>query len=263
MSQQLTRFTYPDAEIRSYCEVRITTIRQADRAIMHGLYTKGEALSEVKDRLPHGQFGYWLSDEFGMSSSTAANYMNLYNACEQNPKFWEFDPSILYLLTSQTPEVARTTLLESGPCSLNDARALLWQAEIEQHIAVDDPETLGDVLYAVQQAKEDSALKRVALAVLEKYEEVFAKLSSRDIEEIRYEVGGSTRQRYDEPRPAKALYSLVEGAGNCTLGAYLGEIFYPLAQFAKQENNPQLEALRRHALGMIAEVLDIRDKEAI
>ncbi len=37
----------------------------------------GRDLITVKERLPHGQFGMWIDVEFGMSDSTAQNFMNV------------------------------------------------------------------------------------------------------------------------------------------------------------------------------------------
>src|SRR5436309_212642 len=59
-------------------EVRAEAKSAADqiKTLMHrAIVDVGTALARIKERLPHGQFGKWLSAEFGLTERTAQNYM--------------------------------------------------------------------------------------------------------------------------------------------------------------------------------------------
>lgn len=66
----------------------------------------GRDLIEVKDALPHGQFGDWLKAEFEMSEWTARNFTNVADKFgTKTGKIPDFTPSILYELSApSTPE---------------------------------------------------------------------------------------------------------------------------------------------------------------
>ena len=53
-----------------------TYIRQRGRQFIFDI---GEALVEIKERLPHGEFNEWVSTELGYDRRTASNYMLAYN----------------------------------------------------------------------------------------------------------------------------------------------------------------------------------------
>lgn len=64
---------------------RADDIRGLDRGIVHNVIAIGRHLVAAKDRLPHGQFTDWLQSEFGLSHSTANNYMAVAERFGQNP----------------------------------------------------------------------------------------------------------------------------------------------------------------------------------
>jgi len=67
-----TPFAPPTAE-----RIRATAsrIRERVKCTLADLIAIGIGLLDVKDALPHGQFGPWLSAEFGWTDRTARNFM--------------------------------------------------------------------------------------------------------------------------------------------------------------------------------------------
>lgn len=88
-------------------------LKGATKAIM----TIGEALTEAKTILGHGNFLPWIEAEFQMSERSAQNFMSVWENFK-SAKFADFSPSALYLLASPSvPEEARTEAVaraESG-----------------------------------------------------------------------------------------------------------------------------------------------------
>ncbi|MBF0437211.1 MAG: DUF3102 domain-containing protein [Magnetococcales bacterium] len=66
----------------------------------------GKDLIEVKNRLNHGQFGFWLENEFEMAERTARNFMTVAERFgSKSATVADFTPKVLYLLASpSTPE---------------------------------------------------------------------------------------------------------------------------------------------------------------
>jgi hypothetical protein len=97
-------------------EVRIEAKAAAERIKerMRGAVVEvGTDLIQVKDRLPHGEFGKWLKAEFGMTERSAQNYMaaaSLVGKCE-TVSFLQ--PRTLYLLAApSTPESTRQEVVD-------------------------------------------------------------------------------------------------------------------------------------------------------
>ena len=66
----------------------------------------GKDLMEVKKRLNHGQFGFWLENEFEMSESTALNFMRVAEKFgTKSATVTDFTPKVIYLLAApSTPD---------------------------------------------------------------------------------------------------------------------------------------------------------------
>jgi len=64
-------------EIQSRIDRAATIIRDHDRATKKAIFEIGKILVDVKNALDHGQFGKWISREFGWTNRTAQNYMNM------------------------------------------------------------------------------------------------------------------------------------------------------------------------------------------
>lgn len=65
---------------------QIITIKQSVGNILAMSYIKiGELLTQVKDMIPHSEWGYYLENEVEFSQRSANNYMKLYAEYSQNP----------------------------------------------------------------------------------------------------------------------------------------------------------------------------------
>jgi hypothetical protein len=77
------------------------------------VFEVGAALTRIKDRLPHGQFGKWLLAEFGLTERTAQNYMNAAALVAKCETVSVLQPKTVYLLASpSTPEPTRQEIIE-------------------------------------------------------------------------------------------------------------------------------------------------------
>ena len=97
------------AEIRSEAMAAADEIKKRMRG---AIIEVGAALSRMKDRLPHGQFGTWLSAEFGFTERTAQNYMAAAALAAKYETVSYLRPKTLYRLAAPTtPEAVRQTLI--------------------------------------------------------------------------------------------------------------------------------------------------------
>ena len=88
-------------------------IKVAGAAIMD----TGQALTEVKQRLPHGLWLPWLKAEFGWSARHAQKLMAVYERfkCEDVFAFARIEPSALMLLARETtPETVRKAAIDQA-----------------------------------------------------------------------------------------------------------------------------------------------------
>jgi len=78
----------------------------------------GRELQEVKESLPHGQFGPWLRAEFGWGERNARNLMavaDCFHGKTANFADLSVDPSAAYQLASpSTPEEVRTQAIQNA-----------------------------------------------------------------------------------------------------------------------------------------------------
>src|SRR3954454_15460067 len=73
----------------------------------------GAALKDIRDRLPHGQFGKWLFAEFALTERTARNYMAAAELVSKSETVSVLQPKTLYLLASpSTPEPIKQAVIE-------------------------------------------------------------------------------------------------------------------------------------------------------
>jgi len=73
----------------------------------------GKLLIEVKERLPHGQFGKWHEHALGISASTAARFMRAASKLVTVTNLESIAPTALYeLLSDNTPPDVREEILE-------------------------------------------------------------------------------------------------------------------------------------------------------
>jgi hypothetical protein len=73
----------------------------------------GRDLLQVKGRLDHGQFGKWLSAEFGLTERTAQNYMAAAELVGKYETVSVLQPRSLYLLAApSTPEPVKQQVVD-------------------------------------------------------------------------------------------------------------------------------------------------------
>ncbi len=89
-----------------FVRTKVTHIRVRLRQTVTDIVEIGQAMIDVKDRLPHGMFLPWLRSEFSMSERTAENFMNVANMVgDKSANFADIPISALYLLASpSTPD---------------------------------------------------------------------------------------------------------------------------------------------------------------
>lgn len=114
----ITPFRYEDLdpETRIVVQQRTGEIKTLMRRTAEGVMEIGGKLIEVKDRLGHGRFGYWLEQEFGWSDRTARNFMAVARQFKTEIiSDLDFAPSALIALSGATvPEAARQEAVEQA-----------------------------------------------------------------------------------------------------------------------------------------------------
>ena len=123
-------YTALDAETRIVVQQRTSEIKDRLRRTAQDIVQIGHDLIEVKERLPHGQFGPWLSAEFDLTEGHARKLMQVARAFGQNDHYDRFAPTALYLLASPaTPDEARAEALERAEAGerieAKDAQAII------------------------------------------------------------------------------------------------------------------------------------------
>lgn len=114
---QLNLFDYGDlasADVKQ-CEEAVERITGYQRRMASDVVYIGLLLEDVKDRLPHGQFGGWIKHYFGWSQQTASNMMRAAETFGKLPNFGDLtiDMSAVYLLASnKCPDELREEVLE-------------------------------------------------------------------------------------------------------------------------------------------------------
>jgi len=73
VSTAVTIFNYPNEDVAAFCEEQATAIRELSTSLKRGIINIGVRLTQVKAMLGYGNFDDWLSFQFGMARSTAAN----------------------------------------------------------------------------------------------------------------------------------------------------------------------------------------------
>lgn len=116
MTTQLMLFDYSqlDTLTSDFVRQRTNELKTLVKRSAQDIIEIGAKLIEVKERLPHGQFGGWLNVEFGWSQQTAKRFINVAQRF-QNQQIVDLDfaPSALYLLSApSTPDDARQEAIE-------------------------------------------------------------------------------------------------------------------------------------------------------
>jgi hypothetical protein len=174
VAQQL-RFDYAglDPDTRSFIIERAERIHNLARMTAAGIVQIGQYLTEVKERLKHGQFLDWIEREFSWNRQSAWAFMKVHECFKSsNFEHLEIDVSALYLIAAPSmPEPVRTQVItraENGErITHSGARALV------QHFAetgeVPDIETdLGELIAKQRKQLEGSEGTTAALTQQER-----------------------------------------------------------------------------------------------
>jgi hypothetical protein len=102
-----------DPESRIVVQQRTSEIRSLAKRTTSDIIAIGQKLTDVKECLPHGQFGQWLTAEFGWDKRTAQGLMQVADKFKnENFSHLTIAPSALYLLAApSTPSEARNRAL--------------------------------------------------------------------------------------------------------------------------------------------------------
>lgn len=125
---QLVFFDYAalDPETSAAVQQRTGEIRERVRRAAQDIVDIGQRLAEVKERLPHGQFGTWLAQEFEWDERQAQRLMSVAERFGKSDNLSLMAPSALYVLAApSTPEPARQAALAlaAGGEKVTHARA--------------------------------------------------------------------------------------------------------------------------------------------
>lgn len=215
----ITIFDYPNEEVAAFCEEQAVAIKELSTTLKRGIINIGVRLTKVKAMLGHGSFYDWLDFQFGMSKSTAANYMNASRAAEQYPRLVQadFEPTVMYLFTRTIPESAAVEIVEKGPMSSDEALVIIkeskgreWYEQISQVMEQEPGQAYTQATWAMN----DPNLREHAAQFLRDNAGHFAVESDREPWEIQREAGMTLSERMNANRTVPATLQLHEGEDN-------------------------------------------------
>lgn len=133
---QPTQFDFAvlDETTAAFVSARTREIRALVKRSAADIIEIGQKLIEVKERLPHGEFGRWVDAEFGWQERMAQNFMRVAETFK-SANFADLDiaPSALYLLAApSTPEAA----VEEAVTQASNGTAVTYTAArelVERH----------------------------------------------------------------------------------------------------------------------------------
>lgn len=227
-NESVSMFTYPSETVAVYCSERLMCIHMLKQETVCNLARIGGLLEEVKAALPHGQFGPWLATHWGGSEDSARRYRLLYKALPKIPQIAEFES-----VTAATEFVTlepwqQEAVLGRRAFRWNEFRQAVWDVTTRHHLAdngIDEDRRYGDVLHAIEEAKDDPVLADKAAALYEENRETFARLEGEDPAVVDVEVG----IQWKEPDGTRPRTQLVDGENGYWLCRWDGEQMVPVA----------------------------------
>jgi len=202
---------YQDETTRQVCEAAAGRIRRLIARTVKSVAEIGRELRRVKERLQHGQWLPWLDANFGWTAETARRYMLLARAVDGDPRVLEFRSIEAALEYPRLEPPVRDEVMERGAFTWTEFRRTVWDATMRAHLAdggLPRDHRFGDVLIAIEEARDDPVLAETALALYDENRETFARLSDREPAEIDREVGA-----FKDPDPDRPAVNLVVEAG--------------------------------------------------
>lgn len=113
----------------------------------------GNDLIAAKSKLPHGSFGAWIRAEFGMSDTTAQNYMNAARFMEgKSTKFGNLPPSAIYALAAPS---APAEVVDKVMAEVEAGTLLSVEAIRERLTAATKARALANTVKSAEQIKRD------------------------------------------------------------------------------------------------------------
>ncbi len=103
-------------EDQAFLSEQATSIRRLSDTASRNIIEIGVRLIAVKERLPHGQFGPWLTKEFQWSDRTARTFMKIAEKFGDKPEIASvLGPGVLAALASDSvPEEARVAIIKQA-----------------------------------------------------------------------------------------------------------------------------------------------------
>ncbi len=211
-------FVYPNPDVESVCEWHAQEIEKLTRTEVASAVAKGRHLIAVKAALNNSRpvFLQWLDWRLGCCEETANNYMRLARFIDDNPNVLEkLRSASLGYRIARLPNELQAQIVAQGAFTepeveriVAEAKRREWTEAMEQHLIDGHPDLAtryGDVLYYIEEAKDDPVLAPAAAELYEKHREEFARLAERPVVELDAEMGPRIELREpDRPRPLLA-----------------------------------------------------------
>jgi hypothetical protein len=118
-------------EIIQAAAVQIKTVL---RRTAENVIELGKLLTAVKNNLPHGCWQSWLTDEIGVSTSTASNWLRAYQHADQFRAIANLNPTAIYALAG---EGVSAEAIEKAN-QLAESGQTVTRADVESILAADD-----------------------------------------------------------------------------------------------------------------------------
>ena len=123
MNNNIVTFSYAGlaADVETRLRQTADAIRSSARNQVNEVLATGAALDAAKKSLPHGQFGPWLSSEFGWTERTAQRYMLAAKMFGSNPtRVSHFPINVVYRLASLPPDLRDRILSAAGTGAIHE-----------------------------------------------------------------------------------------------------------------------------------------------
>jgi len=235
---EIATFQYPDNTIAEQCEQIATAVEVINAGrVLHDVKCRlemGRLLNQAKVLLEHGQFGPWLRWRLpDWSAEAIRGWRVMAERADQNPTLWENVKLFHSVKAAEEyvllPEATQERVIEEQAFTWSKFKAVQWDAAMRDRLEDDklDRDTcFGDVLFAIEEAKDDPALNEVATALYQEHRDMFARLADREPTEVDVEVGIKTTR---EPTGDAPRAQMIEGDSGYWLCKWDGEKFNPVA----------------------------------
>lgn len=186
-SQELFDYDFLPDDRRGFVLQKTAEIQWLLKRSSEDIIKIGKYLTEVKQELPHGMFGKWISAEFQMSHGSAGHFMNIANRLESKflpGKNLDFGMSVLRELASpSTPEEIIDQVIVGD---LPPTKEAIKQAKLEARLAREsearekaNAEAAQQELFTLQEISQEEINK-----LKEQYNEKVKKLAEQYNESI-------------------------------------------------------------------------------